>query len=65
LWINSLHLDKAGRAASLIFLSIVMGYISDYLFFDYHMQWYEILGASMIVLSSCFVFFLKLVHYSD
>ncbi|TNV77650.1 hypothetical protein FGO68_gene15314 [Halteria grandinella] len=65
LWIKSLHLDKAGRSASLIFLSIVMGYIADYLFFGYHMQWFEIVGAGMIVATSVVVFGMKLYGYSN
>jgi drug/metabolite transporter (DMT)-like permease len=65
LWIKALFLDKAGRAASLTFLSIVMGYVADRLFFGYQMQWHEYTGAAIIVVCSAIVIGLKLVNYSD
>lgn len=34
-WIRSLFLDKAGRATSLSFLGIVLGYFADYVTFNY------------------------------
>ena len=64
-WIKALFLDKAGRAASLTFLGIVMGYIADYITYGYEMQLFEIVGASLIVSCSVIVFALKIVRYSD
>jgi drug/metabolite transporter (DMT)-like permease len=63
-WINALYLDKAGRAASLTFLGIVLGYFSDYMTFDYHMSFMEGFGAALIVTCSCLVFAFKLTRYS-
>lgn len=63
-WIQSLFLDKAGRAASLTFIGIVLGYISDYITFDYHMNAMELLGATLIVGCSVIVFALKIFNFS-
>ncbi len=60
-----MFLDKAGRAASLTFLGIVLGYISDYITFDYHMNLMELLGATLIVGCSVTVFALKIINYSQ
>jgi drug/metabolite transporter (DMT)-like permease len=58
-------LDKAGRAASIMFIGIVAGYFYDYLIFDYGMSTHEYVGAGLIVSCSCLVFALKLLKYSD
>lgn len=63
-WINSLYLDKAGRASSLMFLGIVLGYFSDYNTFDYQMSMMEVIGALIIVVSSCLMFVFKITKYS-
>ena len=63
-WIRSLYLDKAGRAASLTFLGIVLGYFSDFFTFNYQMSTMETLGALLIVSCSCLVFAFKLTKYS-
>lgn len=64
-WIKALFVDKAGRVASLTFLGIVIGYIIDMIAFNYHMQVFEVLGATLIVACSVIVFVLKLTKYSE
>ena len=65
LWIKALFLDKAGRAASLTFLGIIIGYFSDYVAFNYTMQPSEIIGSLLILSCSVSVFALKIYNYSD
>ena len=65
LWIKALQLDKAGRAASIMFLGIVIGYLTDYFVFNYDMQIHEYIGAGLIVTCSGLVFALKIIKYSD
>jgi drug/metabolite transporter (DMT)-like permease len=42
-----------------------MGYTADILIFGYSMQWYEVVGASIIVVCSVMVFVFKVKRYSD
>ncbi len=63
IWANKL--DKAGRAAALNFLSIIVGYASDMLFFDYHISLGELIGSLVIITCSVSLFVLKLVNYSE
>ena len=65
LFIKAFQTDKAGRAAGLQFLSIVFGYLSDALIFQYTIQSYEIIGASMIIMSSILMFIMKYTRYSQ
>jgi len=60
-----MFLDKAGRAAQLTFLGIVLGYFSDYITFDYRMNGMELVGAFIIVAGSVLVFTLKILKYSQ
>ncbi|CDW87791.1 integral membrane protein duf6 containing protein [Stylonychia lemnae] len=59
-WIKALQFDKAGRCASLTLLNIVFGFLFDVLIFNYNLRIYEILGGSVIILCSAFVFIIKL-----
>lgn len=59
-FIKAFQLDKAGRAASLNFLQIIFGYLADVAFFQYHLEWFEWLGATVIVACSVMVFVFKL-----
>ena len=64
-FIRASQLEKAGRGAGFNFLSIILGYMSDVLFFGYSMSIYEILGALVIVACSVMIFILKIYKYSD
>jgi drug/metabolite transporter (DMT)-like permease len=64
LYIKAFQLDKAGRASSLWFLSIVVGYAFDILIFNYEMQSFEVIGSLVIVSSSTIVFLFKIYNYS-
>ena len=64
-FIRAFQLDKAGRTAGLNFLQIIFGYLADTLIFSYHMQWFELLGASVIIISSIAVFLFKYLNYSN
>ena len=57
-----MRLNKAGRAAGLSFISIVMGYAIDVAIFEYHMSVLEILGAMVII--GCSVLALVLRYYN-
>lgn len=59
LFILSMKLDKASRAAGLQFTAIVFGYLMDLILFDYSVGWGEILGALIIVACSCTALALK------
>ena len=63
LFVRGLQLDKAGRGASLFFLSIVFAYICDILLFNYDLQLTEFLGALVILIASTFAFAFK-YYYS-
>ncbi len=65
LFIRACQLDKAGRTAGLNFLQIIFGYLADTLIFGYSMQWFDILGASVIIASSITVFLFKYLNYSN
>ena len=65
LFIRAFQLDKAGRTAGLNFLQIIFGYVADMTIFGYSMQWFEILGASLIIISSIVVFLFKYFNYSN
>ena len=65
LFIRAFQLDKAGRTAGLNFLQIIFGYLADMTIFGYSMQWFEILGASVIIISSVIVFLFKYFNYSN
>ena len=65
LYVKAFALDKAGRASSLWFLAIVVGYIFDILIFNYEMQVFEVMGSLIIIASSALVFIFKLYKYSD
>jgi len=64
-FIRAFQLDKAGRTAGLNFLLIIFGYLADISIFSYSMQWFEILGASVIIISSVIVFLFKYLNYSN
>jgi uncharacterized membrane protein len=64
-FIRASQLEKAGRGAGLNFLSIILGYLSDLLFFGYSMSISEIIGALVIVGCSIMIFVLKIYKYSD
>ena len=64
-FIKAFQLDKAGRAAGLNFLQIITGYSSDMIFFDYSMQVFELIVASVIIICSVMVFVLKAKGYSE
>jgi drug/metabolite transporter (DMT)-like permease len=59
LFIFSMRLNKAGRAAGLSFISIVMGYAIDTLLFGYSMSVIEILGALLVIGCSVLALVLK------
>ncbi len=65
LYIKAFQLDKAGRASSLWFLAIVVGYAFDITVYKYQMQTIEILGSLVIVGASTMMFVLKFKKYSD
>lgn len=57
-----MRLNKAGRAAGLSFISIVMGYAIDVALFEYHMSLLEVLGAMVII--GCSVLAIVLKYYN-
>lgn len=64
-YIKAFQLDKAGRASSLWFLAIVVGYAMDIAFFSYQLEWHEVIGSMIIVGCSLMVFVLKLRSNTD
>jgi drug/metabolite transporter (DMT)-like permease len=64
-FIRAFQLDKAGRTAGLNFLQIIFGYLSDIVIFNYQMVWYEVVGASIVIISSIVVFLFKFFNYSN
>ncbi|TNV77064.1 hypothetical protein FGO68_gene17032 [Halteria grandinella] len=64
MFVRSFQLVKAGRVAGLQFLSIVMGYLGDAIFFGYSIKAFEWAGAGIIIVCSAVMFGMKLFNYS-